>query len=1413
MTVPNLLANITYFLIFLNLTLFIAAVPDILPIQVSGNVYQIQEQSAIIYKKLPEALWRYSTYIQDGSITETYILNGFQDLAQSFYFIEQNNFLNFYTNGNPNFQIIDLGKLTNMMPGYLQAQPVNLKNQCTQVNLIRKYGNYYFYICQNPKIFFYEQSVNLLQTSTNSYSYSQMDITQDYIFLYPSLLCYKGNIFTQFSSLTANTYKLIDLNYDFFLLGYSTFCIANLAVSTQTFSCKYSYFVGSSKSNLILTKVFESNRKQLVFTRILDTNNPLYIKYEVFDVTNLQMISRGFSSFEDNTSSQTIIQYENIMFPSKGYKWNIAYNPQGVNIIGNEKSVPQSHTYLLVNEPFYNLNFQQGFTIFLSQDNTNYLLDFRDIMNLNCPAGQHIQLDFTCSISNCPSFSSLDTTKNKCYCDPNAFYSPTANSCTCSYGFTSSDSQLFKSVCEQQYYTYKSKYFTNEKVKETQQYFQTSDQISFTSTIIQSILLSLISSSSFSLIANGFNSQKASFLILINTKLPDSIYKVLIQFKSQFPSMQFQYLNAYESILDQSDQQYQDYRYKIVNLSFNILQSQCQQRYTYPFQDKIYSQQYYLNEQKQPSIVIPFQLKSCLNTNRKLLISDLSLDIYFAQDGFVIDQSNIDNSSVTFNLYKDTYQIVFVLTEICIDTFYVEKIKISNIKFDDNGLFQYKITNPPNFNKNMKAFPYIIGATAQTYPSYLFIQEILTQDDGFLINFKSSQQADITLIIINYIYYDQTNNLYYKILQIVDQKYLQIQNPNTFFNQISTIQIQDIYECEKTYCKQYSIVGFTGYKSNQNANLRYFLKMNITQQNEISINYSTWSNSVLYGVQSQFLLFQMVVCLNGLANFRDQCQECPSGFFQQQDIIRNINICVKCDSSCLTCKQSSTKCTSCSQENPYFLKDQNKCQQQYPNQYYCEKDLNSSIQYNCTLCINCLQCRSQVECCDNNLFKFNFQNQNCECFDQQTMVYHTNHQKCSCKDENTMVNNIKNCTCKDTSNMKYNPIQQKCECLDLETMVFDNYKCICKDEQMTFQISQNKCVCNENMQFNSTTFKCDCIDVNNMIYNPQNKMCECPPNNSCQFCNTQDGYFISGTRCIACALGCKTCKGSLATDCLTCVEYKYLFTDYTCRQCITGDGYFTKNIYCLPCDQTCQTCFGENKNQCQSCFEDSQLINSVCEQQYYTYKSKYFTNEKVKETQQYFQTSDQISFTSTMIQSILLSLISSSSFSLVANGFNSQKASFLILINTKLPDSIYKVLIQFKSQFPSMQFQYLNAYESILEQNDLQYQDYRYKITFSINVDQSLFDSKQFFMVSTLHIIFHDNFLYLKKWVQQQFYRQSRYHMLDIFNHFIYSDCTVTFLLINSISSRNNKSDLRKKKNKQRQKRQRQLLHLGILLN
>ncbi|KAL4454242.1 hypothetical protein ABPG74_012199 [Tetrahymena malaccensis] len=634
----------------------------------------------------------------------------------------------------------------------------------------------------------------------------------------------------------------------------------------------------------------------------------------------------------------------------------------------------------------------------------------------------------------------------------------------------------------------------------------------------------------------------------------------------------------------------------------------CQQRYTYPFQDKIYSQQYTLTRDKKPSIVIPFQLKSCLNTNRKLLISDLSLDIELTQDGFVIDSSNIDDSSVTFNIYKDTFGIDFILTEICIDTFYVEKIKINNIQFDDNGLFKYKITNPPNFNRNMKAFPYIIGATAQNYPSYLFIQEVLTLNDGFQINFKSSQQARITLIIINYIYYDQTNNLYYKILQIIDQKYLQIQNPDIFFNKNSTIQIQDIYQCEKTYCKQYSMVGFTGYKQNPNVNLRQFLRMDITQQNEININYSTWANSMLYGVQSQFLLFQMVVCQNGLANFRDQCQECPNGFFLQQDIIRNINICVKCDSSCLTCELSSTKCTSCSQENPYFLKDQNKCQQQYPNQYYCEKNLNSSIQYNCTICNNCLQCRSQVECCDNNLFKFNFQNQNCECFDQQTMVYHTNHQKCSCIDENTMTNNIKNCTCKDTQYMKYNKNLKKCECLDLETMVFDNKKCICKDEsKMTFKISQNKCICNETMQFKSITFKCDCIL--NLVYNKNLKLCMCEDSSqyfdkiqkTCLYNPAQKNCEILENflpQCSKCLSGFQNKNG----HCQYCGNGKFFdegsqlcsqqCQDY-CFLCSNKQTCYEYNDQ-FPCHFSCQLCSIPNSSQsCSLCSSSTRVFNST----------------------------------------------------------------------------------------------------------------------------------------------------------------------------------------------------------------------------
>ncbi|KAL4454243.1 hypothetical protein ABPG74_012200 [Tetrahymena malaccensis] len=648
----------------------------------------------------------------------------------------------------------------------------------------------------------------------------------------------------------------------------------------------------------------------------------------------------------------------------------------------------------------------------------------------------------------------------------------------------------------------------------------------------------------------------------------------------------------------------------------------CQQLYTYPFPDKIQVQQYSL-DQKNTNITISFKLKTCPSTKRQLLISNLNLDLYKKQDGFKIDQQSISDTSVTFNIYKNSYIISFSLAEICIETFYVDKISINNVTFDKNGLFVHRVENPQNFNENMVLFPYIIGVISEYY-QFLFIQEVQTQNDGFLITFISSNYAQFAEIIINYIYYDEANNPYYQIFQFIDTKYQQIQQPHIMFKEQSDFYINPKFKCEQKICNNYSMIGITGYQQNINANLRQAMSINILQQNYIQINYSTWADSILQGIQSQFLLFQMVVCQNGQANFRDKCQECPSGFFLQKDQSTNLNICVSCDSSCLTCQLSSSNCTSCSQENPYFVKELNKCQQQYPNQYYCEQNQTYSIQYDCIKCLNCPQCSSLVECCNSNLFKFNINNQKCECFDQQMMVYDINPQKCSCADETTMVNNVKNCTCKDTSYMKYNQNEQKCDCLDLETMFFDNFQCICKDEpKMTFKKQLNKCVCNETMQFNRTTSKCDCIDYSNMIYNQQNKVCECLPNmiynqnvKLC-VCENSSHYFDQFQKMCLSNPAQKNCEilENFLPSCNKCLS-GFQKKQGRCYYCGNGK-FFDENTnlcsqqcqdYCFlcankktcyqfndefPCHYSCQLCSQPNSSQsCSLCSSSTRQFSS-----------------------------------------------------------------------------------------------------------------------------------------------------------------------------------------------------------------------------
>ena len=92
-------------------------------------------------------------------------------------------------------------------------------------------------------------------------------------------------------------------------------------------------------------------------------------------------------------------------------------------------------------------------------------------------------------------------------------------------------------------------------------------------------------------------------------------------------------------------------------------------------------------------------------------------------------------------------------------------------------------------------------------------------------------------------------------------------------------------------------------------------------------------------------------------------------------------------------------------------------------------------------------------------------------------------------------------------------------------------------------------------------------------------------NSSCVACNV-NGYFISGSNCTQCDPSCRTCDGTLATNCLSCpsspVATYLLSSNHSCVAC-NADRYFISGSECLQCDSSCLTCNGALPTNCLSC--------------------------------------------------------------------------------------------------------------------------------------------------------------------------------------------------------------------------------------
>ena len=134
--------------------------------------------------------------------------------------------------------------------------------------------------------------------------------------------------------------------------------------------------------------------------------------------------------------------------------------------------------------------------------------------------------------------------------------------------------------------------------------------------------------------------------------------------------------------------------------------------------------------------------------------------------------------------------------------------------------------------------------------------------------------------------------------------------------------------------------------------------------------------------------------------------------------------------------------------------------------------------------------------------------------------------------------------------------------------------------------------CDSSCKTCSGTLPTNCLSCNSGKYLLQS-------NNTCVSCNV-DGYYADTVigNCMQCDTACKTCSGPLSTNCLSCNSGKYLLqTNNSCVTCDV-DGYHADTLtgHCLQCDLSCKTCSGILNTNCITCNSGKYLLqaNNSC---------------------------------------------------------------------------------------------------------------------------------------------------------------------------------------------------------------------------
>ncbi|KAL4481839.1 hypothetical protein ABPG74_007928 [Tetrahymena malaccensis] len=381
------------------------------------------------------------------------------------------------------------------------------------------------------------------------------------------------------------------------------------------------------------------------------------------------------------------------------------------------------------------------------------------------------------------------------------------------------------------------------------------------------------------------------------------------------------------------------------------------------------------------------QITSCPYQKSYLLSSYQS---YFYQPFFNITFEESDGQIILNN--KGLGNICLKFAEICLENVHQRQIQIQKSQFK---VSQFGYLDQLSYStQGMIAHSYITGISQNNnLKFYINTLPAQNQSNSFLFTFLADRlplQLDL-----NYIYYPSEQYLpktdqYYRIFSQLNTYYVSTQIvPSQTFNMIlngtqyicwnySNITLDA--DLDKT------LYGISGIYTD-NGTLNYVISFNQT------VNQFQNCQQRNQKLKTLVLQFEMINCqlsyTDKQINFNDACiSQCPDGYYQTIDQIKNIFICSPCDASCNICTGPlQTQC--CSSTLPFLYRNQ--CLSQQPEQSNC-KQVNGNL-YNCQTCqstcknycdINgeCLKtCQitdSQLVCqCENASYYYNVALQQC----------------------------------------------------------------------------------------------------------------------------------------------------------------------------------------------------------------------------------------------------------------------------------------------------------------------------------------------------------------------------------------------------------------------------------------------------